>query len=175
MPSRLGIIVEGPDDASIISQILGKLKTSFKIREARGSGNLKRKLPSYIELLRSSGCTKIIILRDLDCMDYEAVCHEFARYITDVTKLCLAVHELESWLLADHIALSEVLHRPINTINDPESFHDAKLKMKKIFEQSGKNYIPSRDLPKIAEHLNLSAVRERCQSYRGFEGLVRDC
>jgi 5S rRNA maturation endonuclease (ribonuclease M5) len=175
MPNRLGCIVEGPDDRDVLTRILQKLGLPCEIRNARGSGNLKRKLNSYIDLLRSSSCKKIIILRDMDCQDHKALSREFAGYVTKDTKFCLAVHELETWLLADHNALSEVIHRRIRPISNPENIHDAKSKMKEIFQKSERTYIPSRDLPEIAEHLNLSVVRGKCASYRRFETLAKDC
>ncbi|MCJ7422653.1 DUF4276 family protein [Candidatus Bathyarchaeota archaeon] len=175
MPSRLGCIVEGPEDKDVLARIFQKLGLPCKILNARGSGNFKRKLSSYIDLLKSSRCNKIVILRDLDCQDQGAVHREFARYDTKDTRFCLAVHELETWLLADHKALSEVLYKQIKPISNPENIHDAKSKMKEIFRKSGKRYMPSRDLPEIAEHLDLRVVRGKCTSYRRFEKLARDC
>ena len=175
MLDRLGFLVEGPGDEKVIAQILGKLGKRFRIRNARGSGNLKRKALSFIRLLTSSNCTKIIILRDLDCMDYEAVQREFSVYLSNKTKLCIVVHELESWLLADNNALSELLGKQVRAIPNPESIHDAKSRMKKIFEKSGKKHIPSRDLPEIARHIDLNVVRKKCESYFRFEALMENC
>lgn len=175
MPSRLGFLVEGPDDRDVITQILEKLRVTFRVRVARGSGNLKRKLPSIRSLMLSSGCTKIIVLKDLNCMDYNEVRSEFEEFTSNNTKICIIIHELESWLLADPIALSNVLHKQIGEISDPENIHDPKSRMRTIFEKSGKRYVPSRDLPEIAGYLNLDAVRRKCKSYLTFETLVRDC
>jgi len=47
--------------------------------------------------------------------------------------------------------------------------------MKEIFEKLGKKYIPSRDLPEIAKHLDLGFVKEKCESFRRFESLAEDC
>lgn len=175
MPNRVGFVVEGPDDEIVVKGILEKLRVPFKIRVARGSGNLKRKAASYSELLRSSGCEKIIVIRDLNCDDYDSVRNDLAECLVNDIKLCIPIHEMESWLLADDAALSTVLHSHVSPVSDPESVHDAKARMKEIFEKFGRSYVPLKDLPQITHHLKLDAVRKKCGSYLTFENLVNDC
>jgi hypothetical protein len=175
MPNRVGIIVEGSDDKAVLEHILRRLGVQAKIRVARGSGNLKRKASSYCKILRCSGCDKIVIIRDLNCMDYDSVAREFSACLAADTRLCIPIHELESWLLADQNTLSNLLRSQISQISTPENIHDAKSKIKEIFERSGRTYIPSRDLPQIAERLDLGAVRTKCRSFASFEYSINDC
>ena len=91
--------------------------------------------------------------------------------------ICIIVHELESWLLADENAISKRLGKNVRAVPNPESIHDAKEYLEELLEEAGKKY-STKYLPKlkreIAKHVNVEKLREKCASFADFEGMVRN-
>ncbi len=176
MSHRVGLVVEGPDDEEVIKKIFEKLhRLQPRVRIARGNGNLRRKIEAYQKLLLGRNCNKIIVLKDLDSANLSELQNEINPKLLRNAKFCVAVQSIESWILADNQALTEVIGHTIRPIYTPEDIGDPKDEIRRIFRQHGKQYIPKRDLPELASKIRLSVVRKRCPSFKRFEESIRDC
>jgi hypothetical protein len=78
------------------------------------------------------------------------------------------VQELETWLLADHDALSQVAPRSISEIRGPlESILDPKRRLQSILSDAGIAYT-AEVARKIAAAANLERTEYRCPTFRTF-------
>ncbi|MFQ6075089.1 MAG: DUF4276 family protein [Candidatus Bathyarchaeia archaeon] len=161
MSPRYGLIVEGPEDREALKKLFERLRRLRpRVRTARGNGNLRRKIESYIELLLNRNCDKIIVLKDLDDEDLNELQNEVRPRLHENARFCVAVQSIESWFLADDQALAEVLESSISPIHNPEDIREPKDKIRRIFRQHGKPYIAQRDLPELAGKIRLAVLRE---------------
>lgn len=175
MSRRIGLVVEGRDDKEVIKKIFKKLhRLPPKVRNAKNNGNLRRKIKPYQELL-SRNCNKIIVLKDLNSANLNELQNEIKPKLYPNANFCVAVQSIESWILADNQALTEVIGKTIKPIHNPEKIRKPKDEIIRIFRHHGRKYIASRDLPELADKMRLSIVRKRCPSFRRFEEALKDC
>ena len=90
--------------------------------------------------------------------------------------ICIVVHELESWLLADEDAISKFLGRnaKVKAIANPEDIHDAKEYLDEIFKKAGKTYL-TRVVEGIAYSANVDKIMKKSSSFEDFRNKAEDC
>jgi hypothetical protein len=121
------IAVEGPTDTAVARRLLRHVDLSAGlIYEAGGKSKLDQKLPAYNNAARNAPW---LVLRD---MDQDAPCAPTlverllkapARYM----RLRIAVHQGESWLLADAERIAAFLQIPIDAVPSlPDALANAK-------------------------------------------------
>ena len=147
----IGLVVEEPSCQKFVEKIAERVGTSIDVVCAHGRGNLKRKLDDYVSLLEE--LPKVIVLVDSHCCPNPSqVENEFvpsARHHTNV-HVCVVVHALESWLLADSTALSRKFRaRSIRTPNSPESICKPEEELQRIYRRFNKVYRKTREPPLI--------------------------
>jgi len=141
-------------------------------------------------LLRNDGCHHVLVIWDLfpswkpkkqrPCRheDRQAVLQglQQANVQIDLVSLVCIEAELESWLLADERALSEVLSRPqhlvkVSKIKTPEKIPNAKAKLRDIYRQeAGRIYNDQVDAIRIVQAMqDFRRVRRACATFRRFE------
>ena len=109
---KVGLVVEDEHTESI-KEISKKLSIKPIIRRQRGRISVKKASAFAEELLRS--CEKVIILGDADCDErrererLQRIYEHLPEGLRRCVHICIIVHELESWLLADENAISRVL------------------------------------------------------------------
>lgn len=167
----VGVIVEEPSAVAFVNKIAEKLGIRIETRVARGRDRLKTKLEAYAGLL--SDCEKIIALVDSHCSNPLEVERDFGT-VSNVN-VCVIVHAIESWLLADEDAISRSLRTRIRTPPNPESFCKPEEELDKLFERHGKRYIKGRAAKEIAEFIELETVASKCPSFEKFRTSLLHC
>ena len=138
---KVGLVVED-EYTEAIEEIGKKLGIKPIIRRQRGRISVKKASAFAKELLRS--CEKVIILGDADCNEererkrLQRIYEHLPEGLRRSVHICIIVHELESWLLADEDAISRVLGKNVKLVKNPESIHNAKEYLEGLFEKGGK-------------------------------------
>ena len=139
---KVGLVVEDKYPEAI-KEISKKLGVKPIIRRQRGRISVKKASAFAKELLVN--CEKVIILGDADCSEerererLQRIYEHLPEVLRRRVHICIVVHELESWLLADENAISRVLGKNVKLVKNPESIHDAKEYLEGLFEKGGKN------------------------------------
>lgn len=173
---KVGLVVEDKHTEAI-KEISKKLGVKPIIRRQRGRINVRKASAFAEELLRS--CEKVIILGDADCNEegererLQRIYGLLPEGLRERVHICIVVHELESWLLADENAISRVLGKNVKPVENPESIHDAKEYLEELFEEVGEKYL-TKFGGEIAKHVNVEKLREKCASFADFERKVRN-
>jgi Domain of unknown function (DUF4276) len=117
MPT-FGLIVEGEYDAAALTEFLRRCaEGNIEVlpRQCAQKGSLMKKFPAYLQELRwanrGQAVDKALVIRDADGKNLQEL---IARMETSIVsrsylfpvKFVVIVQELETWLLADHEALS---------------------------------------------------------------------
>lgn len=117
----IGVGVEGPSDREFWNKVLRKYfpKTRFDIRNMKNRDKLIRETPRLLEAFRSLRYNAAFIVVDRnDTPCPTAVIDEFEELVRQEARkpvserylfICVAIRELEAWLLADGQAVNTVL------------------------------------------------------------------
>ena len=173
---KVGLVVEDKYPEAI-EEISKKLGVKPIIRRQRGRISVKKASAFAKELLRS--CEKVIILGDADCNEegererLQRIYGLLPEGLRERVHICIVVHELESWLLADENAISKVIGKNVKPVENPESIHDAKEYLEELFEEAGEKYL-TKFGGEIAKHVNVEKLREKCASFADFKRMVRN-
>ena len=172
---KVGLVVEDKHTEAI-KEIGKKLGIKPIIRRQRGRINVRKASAFANELLRS--CEKVIILGDADCDEkrererLQRIYEHLPEGLRRSVHICIIVHELESWLLADENAISRVLGKNVKPVENPERIHNAKEYLEGLFEKGGKKQHLLAE--EIAKHVNVKKLKEKCASFADFERKVRN-
>lgn len=170
---KVGVIVEEPSAVALVKRIAEKVKVSTQIRVARGRETLKKKLDAYARLL-SDECQKVIALVDSHCSDPSGVEKNFG--VVSNVIICVVVHAIESWLLADKEAIAKTLRvSEVKTTQSPEQLCKPEEELSILFEKHNKRYIKSRDAAKIAEFISPKTLAKKCPSFKKFVDSLKHC
>ncbi|MCW7075409.1 MAG: DUF4276 family protein [Candidatus Methanospirare jalkutatii] len=173
---KVGLVVED-EHTEAIKEIGKKLDVKPIIRRQRGRINVRKASAFAEELLVN--CEKVIILGDADCNEegererLQRIYEHLPEGLRRRVHICIIVHELESWLLADENAISKRLGKNVRAVPNPESIHDAKEYLEELFEEAGEKYL-TKFGGEIAKHVDVEKLREKCASFADFERKVRN-
>ena len=171
----MGLVVED-EYTEAIEEIGKKLGIKPIIRRQRGKISVRKASAFAKELLVN--CEKVIVLGDADCDErrererLQRIYEHLPEGLRRSVHICIIVHELESWLLADENAISRVLGKNVKPVKNPERIHDAKEYLEGLFEKGGKKQHLLAE--EIAKHVNAEKLREKCASFADFERKVRN-
>jgi len=176
---KVGLIVED-HYAGAMKEICRKINVNPEIRRQRGRISV-RKASSYAKELLYE-CEKVIILADANCNPegekerLGKVYNLLPEVLRGSVHICMVVHELESWLLADEDAISKFLGRntKVKAIANPEDIHDAKKYLDEIFKKAGKTYL-TRVAEGIAYSANVDKIMKKSSSFEDFRNKTEDC
>ncbi|MEM0171811.1 MAG: DUF4276 family protein [Conexivisphaerales archaeon] len=178
MYHKIGLIVEGESDKRALKEII--LKYGLRAEFGVCPGFSIRKIAKLGEMLKESGCEKVIVLRDTECEERERKKEELKQEINELErkgmKVCFAQCELETWLLADEKAIESVTGVKMKEIANPESIGNAKEKIKEIFRKKGARlgYLAVEHAPKIAHKMNVEKLERKCASFKEFISTLKD-
>ena len=182
-----GIIGEDRSDVETLKVIVKRLAVDehlpVKIKGYGGCGELLRKGAKQLKAFADLGCTKLIACYDADGPDFRQRFHQLMESVVNasgVQEKCCAViqlHELEAWIIAYIGAVTNVFSswntNPITSA--PESVPNPKEFLESLSRAENKKprYSHAVHNEKIALHLDLQRVYDRCPSFRGLAGFVR--
>jgi hypothetical protein len=177
----IGVIVEGESDEKVIREITQKLGVPAKIRRSRRGATIQnpRKTGSYVVDLLSD-CEKVVILKDSHCSDphekeekLRERLQEEGLLVDGDLHVCIVVHAIESWLLADEEAIGDYLSSKVREIHNPENECKPEEVLDELFKRYGKVYLKGGDAPgELARRLNLEKVSHKCPSFKKCKALI---
>jgi len=181
-----GVIVEGPSDRAFVLELAKRLGLKVEVRIA---GLSWRKIAAYARELLSLSCEKVIILLDTHCRSAgdwrEFVINRLReqnlaeKLKSGVVKVCLAVHALEAWLMADREALLKLIGREVKVPSSPEDYCQPDKVLDAAFckaSGSRRRYYKGnlRDVRALATLMNTRAVQRACPSFAEFLASLED-
>ncbi|WP_157662021.1 DUF4276 family protein [Burkholderia ubonensis] len=170
--------------ANIVKRLCGNERVTIKGKGFNGSGELLKRGASQLQLFRDLRCEKFIACYDSDGCNPEERRQELIREVFKPSGIsvenCVAVipvNMIESWILADLDAISNVIKFwPLGKgVPNPEGVRFPK---KHIEDLSEKNHRPRYNHATmnaaIAKYLNLDLVRRKCPSFDSLRKFVLD-
>lgn len=173
---KVGIIAEDQSDVDVLIGIIRQIKpdSAFDRCKGSGSGKLVSKCNAYSKYLHDKGCTHLVIIRDSDGEKPITLKNQIKKALKKSAIsnhiIVVAVHEIESWLLADmdaiHKSFSAGVANLPKQITSPEEIPDPKRHLKKLVRKQYKMpYMNTVHNKKIAEQINVNKIRSKCQSF----------
>ncbi|MGH1510494.1 DUF4276 family protein [Ralstonia solanacearum] len=180
MSVKIGIIAEDVSDVEVLKLLARKI-TGKPVSTAhftgKGCGPLKKKTPGWCKDLAHKGCTKILLVHDLDRNDAKTLRKTLEGILQKSTAFKQAVvipaEELEAWLLSDTSAITSALNlqKALKVVHHPETISSPKEYIRdKVWQVSNKTtaYVNSVHNKLIAEKLNIKFVQKKCPSFKDF-------
>lgn len=178
----IGVGVEGPSDRQFWNKVLHKhfRGVRFDIRNMSNKGNLIRRTPELLETFRNCHYEAGFILIDQDnapCV--KAVINTFGENIREEARkplnkrflfVCVAIRELEAWLLADEVAVRIVLPHSGYKVCRETGELNAEKKLKELWRK----HYPTASLNKIQFAQSMAAkfqpdrASRRSKSFKHF-------
>lgn len=186
MAVTLGVIAEDNSDVEVIRKLVSRLSNKrIKIKKftGQGCGKIIGKCRRWTESLRDMGCTRMILMHDLDLKNLKNLraAIEEALKPSPILKsiVVIPVKEIEAWLLADHDAITKLfsLKTPISKIANPESESRAKEKLASlVYRHSARKttYLNSVHNERLAEFISLETVGLRCPSFVPLRDFIKN-
>jgi hypothetical protein len=182
----IGVIVEGVFDAAALPELIRKCCTDdihIETRVCRFASQLMRRRLSFLEefryVVQGSPVDKALIIRDADGKNPNALVHRLnvtintRSYPFPVISVII-VQELETWLLADSAALSQVTGKSISEITELlETLIAPKQRLQNILSAARVPYTKE-VARKIAAVSHLEILEYRCPSFRVFRQALRN-
>jgi len=171
---KVGLVVED-EHTEAIKEMSKKLGVKPIIRRQRGKISVRKASAFAKELLVN--CEKVIILGDADCDErrererLQRIYEHLPEGLRRRVHICIVVHELESWLLADENAISKRLGKNVKPVKNPESIHDAKEYLEELLEEAGKKYL-TKLKSEIAKYVDVEKLKGKCASFADFERMI---
>lgn len=183
MAGNFGIIAEDHSDvecAKILVRRMGVV-ASFRHFIGHGCGKITRKCNAWAQDLANRGCSKLLVIHDLDQRDLDRLMMELADALSPCPIkdyfICIPTQELEAWLLSDAKAIKKALNlkKDLNEIPNPEKIDSPKELLEKIVNRASnreKQYINTKHNPLIAANISLNKLHEKCSSFRGLKKFI---
>jgi len=185
---RIALIAEGPIDFEVSEILLSKVQIVSPtdpepVRLPLRQLSLRRHLKALSGRQGNplERVDKAIVLKDSGSLTCQQVVAGLQQQIGGANwpfpvKLGSAVREIESWLLADHQALSIVTGLSCNPVHNPEGIQDPKQVLRNILERASPRQDYGIDKAReIAEKMNLQIARPNCHSLDHFINSAHDC
>ncbi len=177
----IGFIVEGRSDEKVVEEISKKLRVFPKIKKM-GKTISPRKAKAFAEFLLDMDCEKVIILKDSHCSNPTKIEENLRNRLEEESlrdkingnvKICIVVHAIESWLLADEEAIGDYLGAKIKGIPNPENACKPEEVLDEMFKKNGMEYLKGGEDPReIAKRLRLENVITKCPSFIKFKQII---
>lgn len=183
---HIGIIAEDESDVAVLKHFASKLTSRrFSVSKftGKGCGPLKRKTPGWCKAFLEKGCSAIVLVHDRDRNKEDALRRDLEKIVADLKlqKMMFVVipcEELEAWLLSDTKALKSAMNLASipKQILHPETIDSPKEHLSKLVHAhsklNSKRYVNSVHNLLIAKALKVTAISQRCPSFRHFESFV---
>jgi hypothetical protein len=185
--SNLGLLVSGESDRLALTELARKYNPSACFNTLTTNGPLRKKVVRHLKIFAADGRNYdlIVVVEDSDGGDLHS---KRQRLIDEVGsrnfpfQICFIIikQELETWLLSDETALSQVSMAqgggPISRINGTlEDIQNPKELLITTLKQAGVPAYTPQTARQIAEHTRANTLLYRCPRYKEFEDAVKDC
>jgi hypothetical protein len=189
MPVSVGLIAEDESDVAsikILINLISNKKVGCKSFVGRGCGKITRKCNAWAKQLQLKGCSILILVHDADTNNdkklqelYDLVKGALAPSPINKYMISIPIQELEAWLLSDTYAIKKALNLPkepsikkgiIENISSPKEY------LGEIIARTSngkKTFINTIHNAKIAQHLDIEKVRQKCPSFEPFYDFVK--
>lgn len=185
--ATVGVIAEDATDCETIKVLIQRIIPSYhpkvKGRHANGGGNIFRKGAQWAAELAQSGCTSLILIKDLDrSASLGLNCED--ELLNKLKKLqlpncarvhyCIPVEEIEAWFWADQNIIDGITGTgKALAHNRPESIRSPKEALIRISRHGNQNarYSTATN-PRLAHSLDLEICAKRCPSFKSFRSFV---
>ncbi len=190
---KIGILVEGDSDAKTYSQLIRKIRDDVDVPHVipcGGVGTLKGKFVGwlkYLEWRASPSIDKALVIRDSDCSNPVSLEDELKEILErSHFEPHFSVHfhatkcELETWLLADEDAITQVSQqrgknkRVAAVTIDLESRKGAKELFRKRLSEADL-LATTQVYQEIASVADIERIAAHCPHFRQFMDKVRAC
>jgi hypothetical protein len=168
----IGIIAEDKSDVSVMRELTAKVlpKNQFSVKQFYGSGSarIRAKCRKFADQLVRRGCTRVVVVHDLDASKEEALRKELEDGLTSMdgctTLVLIPERTIEAWLLSDADAIKRVFtlkklpkvpHQPESLMNPKEWLGNLVWKLEK------KKYVNTIHNEKIAAAISIQKVTRR--------------
>ena len=186
-----GLVVEGVYDEAALPELIQKciaVHPEVVARPCGGSISILNKFPGLLEGFRhvkqGTHVDKALVIRDSNGKDPNELIQRMQSKISNrnylyPVKFVVIVRELETWLLADDQAISEVTQqysgRTVAAINETlEDIVAPKERLKQLLSDARVPY--AREVArKIAATVDIERLTYRCPGFRRFQVAVHDC
>jgi len=177
---RVGVIAEDQSDVDVVDELLAKVTTrKYVIKRflGHGSGRVVGKCSEWARVLRDQGCTRLIVVYDLDTGNLPEVRARLRGALGQcpITRhtIIIPVREIEAWLLADEVSIARIAkpRRVPRPIPNPERFMRPKETLRDLIERLSERritYVNTIHNKQLAKHAALVRVR-RCMSFQDLE------
>jgi hypothetical protein len=188
MPT-FGLVVEGKYDEAALTELIRKCVAAHtEIVPRLCSGSIMNKFPTMLEDFRhvkqGTHVDKALVIRDANGKDPGEIILRMQGKISNrhylfPVKFVAIVRELETWLLADDEAISNVTNeysgKTVPRVN--ESLEDIFTPKEKLKSLLAKADVPYTDevARKIGAATDIERLRYRCPGFEKFREAVLDC
>jgi len=175
-----GVIGEDQSDVETLKVLIKRLANNEKLpvytKGYAGCGEMLRKGAAQFKVFASKGAVRFVVCYDADRSkpaerELEARQKVWNRALADgISGECcivVPVQELEAWILADLSSVSKVISSwTPKDVGSPELINNPKEHMERLSRSHQKpKYIHAVHNPRIAHHLNLEKVADKCSSF----------
>lgn len=172
------ILGEDKSDVEMLNTLVRRIaKTSnltIRTKGYTGCSELLCKGAKQIKAYYALGISKFIICYDSDRSPakehYDAIIEKIIKKSGISGAFCalVPIQEIESWILADLQAVAKIIPswKPPKEFSNPEMQNDPKEYLEKLSRAANNKplYVHAIHNPKVADHLNLEAIVNKCPS-----------
>lgn len=180
--TKIGVLGEDATDCSALRVILKRIVPKevgvrTKAPPSGGCSALRRKAASYMEELRDSGCSAIVLVHDLD-QDPENFQHKNVHEVRAQLQrilvpkgidylICIPMEELEAWFWADQAILDRIAKGLAKASAAPHTIRDPKGELRRLSARGhGKPIYSTNMNEELAQDLDLEECARRCEAFR---------
>lgn len=187
-----GLVGAGNYDVAVLETVLKRLRPDLEEIVVRRCGNdyrvtttLKARLQEFNRLRAISRLDKAIVVKDSHRASPERELEKFREAIDPrnypfPVEFAVAVRALESWLLADHVALSKVAgergtqHQYPAPDRSPELLPNPKGRLTELLAEAQVPYTEAVAV-RLAEVTALERIEQLCPSFTQFKRAAEHC
>ena len=182
----VGIIAEADSDVDsarvLIHRIANNDHIGVRKHVGNGCGKLKRKCRDWSKDLKEKGCSRLVLIHDLDGKDLNRLSRAIQESLYPLpirlNLICIPVQEFEAWFLSDPQAIQSSMHlkhtpaikAPPETIDSPKEYLGELIHKASVGE---KIYISTKHNVKISQALSIALTLNRCPSFIPFYNFIR--